>query len=121
MGEQDRDSWKRKFNKLAPLAAVVAGLLTVLTSFFLEHPTGWYVTLGVGVIVILVGFWYADHPIFTSTRRHTALRAEVDQFILLVRELNAAAARGSQKNVQRVKAAMLESVERMEGVAGKEN
>ncbi len=121
MGEQGRGSWKRRFNRYAPLAAVAVGLIIVLSSLLVEHPTAWYVTIGAGVVVVLVGFWYAGHPIFTTTRVYTALRAEVDQFIGLVRDLNSAAVSGFQEDRERVKAAMLESVQRMDEVAGKEN
>ena len=121
MGEQGRGSWKRRFNRYAPLAAVAVGLIIVLSSLLVEDLTRWYMTVGAGVVVVLVGFWYAGHPIFTSTRRYTALRSEVDRFIGLVRELNSADASGFQGERERVKAAMLESVQRMDEVAGKEN
>ncbi len=121
MGEQGRGSRKRRFNKYAPLAAVAVGLIIVLSSLLVEDLTRWYMTVGAGVVVVLVGFWYAGHPIFTSTRRYTALRAEVNQFIALVRDLNSAAVSGLQAERERVKAAMLESVQRMDEVAGKEN
>ncbi len=121
MGEQGRGSWKRSFNTYAPLAAVAVGLIIVLSSLLVENMTAWYATVGAGVVVVLVGFWYAAHPIFTSTRVYTALRAEVNQFIGLVRNLNSAAVSGSQEERERVKAAMLASVERMAELAGKRN
>lgn len=121
MGEQGRGSWKRRFNTYAPVAAVAVGLMILLSSLLVENLIGWSMTVGAGVLVILVGFWYAVHPIFTSTRRYTALRAEVNQFIGLVRDLNSAAVSGSQEEGERVKAAMLASVERMAELAGKRN
>ncbi len=121
MDEQGRGSWKRRFNMYAPLAAVAVGLIIVLSSLLVENMTAWYATVGAGVVVVLVGFWYAAHPIFTSTRVYTALRAEVNQFISLVRDLNSAAVSGFQGERERVKAAMLESVQRMDEVADKEN
>lgn len=112
--------WRNRFNRYVPLAVVIVGLIVVLSSFFLvENRTAWYAAIGVGIVLVLIGFWYAAHPVFTSGRRFSALRAEVDDFIKLVRQLNAAAASGSEGEVERVKAEMLESVDRMESLAGK--
>ncbi len=55
MGEQGRGSWKRSFNTYAPLAAVAVGLIIVLSSLLVENMTAWYVTVGAGVVVVLVG------------------------------------------------------------------
>ncbi len=84
--------------------------------------------VGLGMVVIELGVWKAAHRFLPTGRQYLALRAENDQFLGLVRELNAAALavrqNGSQAHEQafeEVRDAMRQSVERMAEVAGKTN
>ncbi|MCH7491261.1 MAG: hypothetical protein IID05_11270 [Gemmatimonadetes bacterium] len=77
--------------------------------------------VAVGIFSLLMGVWYAAHPYLKSERRYVRLRAEVDGFIGLVRQLNAAACAGQPERVQGLTAEMHESVERMRDLAGKED
>ncbi len=123
MGRKGRSSWRRQFTRYGSLAAVIAGLILVLRSFFIgdNASAAWYATVIAGFVLILAGYWYAAHPFLTSERRFLALRAEIDRFIDLARRLNSAAtASEAQDEFERAKSAMLESVERMEKLAGKE-
>ncbi len=72
--------------------------------------------------------WKAAHRVLPTGRRYLALRAESDQFLQLVRELNTAALAVSRDDSQahkqafeEVRGAMRKSVERMVAVAGKTN
>ncbi len=122
MGQKGRSSWRRQFTRYGSLAAVIAGLMLVLRSFYIgDTPSAWYTTVIAGFVLILGGYWYAAHPFLTSERRFGALRAEINRFIDLARRLNSAAtASEAQDEFERVKSAMLESVERMEKLTRKE-
>ncbi len=88
---------------------------------FLQDLLWWYVTVAVGLIIALTGFIYGVYPFLTSERQFPALREEVDGFIELVRQLNAAAISRSGSELERVKSEMVASVERMAELAGKPN
>jgi hypothetical protein len=122
MGDQSQTNWRRTINKYIGLATAVVGMGIVLSSFlFLRNPPLWYATVMVGLIIVMGGFLYGAHPFLTSERRYFALREEVDRFIDLVRKLNeAAVAKDTSGEFDRVKSAMLNSVERMADLAGKE-
>ncbi len=71
---------------------------------------------------MLAGYLYGSYPFLTSERRYTALRAEVDNFIKLVRQLNRTAIGiGGGPELDEVTTAMRESLERIEKLAGKES
>jgi hypothetical protein len=118
----DKGNWRRIINKYVGLITAIGGMAIVLSSFlFLRNLFVWYATIMVGLLIVLAGFLYGAHPFLTSERRYFALREEVDRFIGLVRQLNAAAtAEGADDEFERVKSAMLKSVERMADTAGKE-
>lgn len=121
MGEKSGADWRRRFNRLAPLVTAALGMLVIASSMGVRNLTLWYLTIIAGLLLILGGFWYAANPILTSERRFHALRAEVDDFITLVRRLNAAATQPeARQEFEKVKADMMASVERMARLAGKE-
>jgi hypothetical protein len=115
-------SWRRVFNRHIGLGTAGLGTLIVLSSFlFLDNLFAWYATVMLGLLVVMAGFLYAAYPVLTSERRFLALRAEVDNFVFLVRQLNSAATpRSGEAPLEEVKSAMIESVERMAALAGKE-
>jgi hypothetical protein len=118
-----KGNWRRVFNRHVGLGTAILGTLIVLSSFlFLDNPFAWYATVMVGLLVVMAGFLYAAYPVLTSERRFLALRDEVDNFMFLVRQLNnAATARSGDAALEEVKSAMIESVERMAALAGKED
>lgn len=123
MSEKGRGSWRRTFNRYVGLVAAIVGLSIVIASFFLVGNLSlWYLTVMAGLLLAMGGFLYGAHPFLTSERRFSGLRHEVDRFIGLVRELNAAARpAGSPEALERVKREMLRSVERMAELAGRED
>ena len=122
MVETSRSTWRRTINRYAFLVTAIAGLIIVASSFFfVEDVSKWYATVLLGLVFVLGGAWYGTHPFMTSERRYLVLRAELDRFVQLVRQLNRAALDPeAEAELQRVKSAMLESVERMAESAGKE-
>ncbi|RMH21880.1 MAG: hypothetical protein D6701_01920 [Gemmatimonadetes bacterium] len=79
-----------------------------------------------GVLMIEAGVWGLTAQVLPNERRYTALRAEVDGFIDLVRELNAAATddAGAAERSPRFEAALAKmhaSVDRMAELAGQED
>ncbi len=84
--------------------------------------------VGAGMLMIELGVWQFGHKVLPNERKYAALRAELDQFIELVRELNAAALAVKQHDspqtrqaLQHVQQAMQQVVGRMAAVAGKTN
>lgn len=80
-----------------------------------------------GVLLIEAGVWKLANPILPSERRYTELRGEVDHFVDLVREMNAAAVEARQSDsddrwddYQDLLSTLHESVDRMGQLAGKE-
>ena len=78
----------------------------------------------IGVFLIEAGVWKLAHPLLPNERKFAALRSEVDDFIDLVRRLNAAALQVQAGDVTAearfdgTRLAMLESVDRMTAFAG---
>ncbi len=106
-----------------PLAAVVVGLILILSNLAIAAAsTGLTARVIGGIALVIAGYLYGSHPFLTSERRHTALRSEVDHFIKLVRKLNRTAiAIGGGPEFDEVTTAMRECLERIEELAGKES
>ncbi len=122
MEEKSSRSWRRTVNRFAGPVAAVVGVLVVISSFlFMGDLFVWYGMVMAGLFIVLVGFLYGAYPLLTNERRYYALRREVYAFINLVRKLNAAAESNSASEVDRVKGEMLNSVDRMAELAGKED
>jgi hypothetical protein len=121
MSEKSPGSFRRWFNRYVALATAIVGTLIIMSSFlFSENPLAWYAAVIIGLEILLIGSWYASNPILTSERRYPGLRDEVDRFTALVRRLNRVAATSRPAEELQQRAAMLESVERMVELAGKE-
>ena len=122
MNRQAMASWRRAFNRYVPLFTVFIGLILILSSLaVVGDRTGFYARVIIGIVLVMAGFLYASHPFMTSERRHLALRDEVENFIQLVRQLNRTAISiGGGEEFDEVKAAMRESLARIEELAGKE-
>jgi hypothetical protein len=117
-------SVRRSVDQALPVAGIIMVLAAVL---FLWQNL--YLQLAVviaGIVLIEAGIWKLAHPLLPSQRKYRALRTEVDDFIDLVRRLNAAGvereagAPGAIDSVAAVKREMLVSVDRMVDYAGKE-
>ncbi len=59
----------------------------------------------------MLGIWYAAHPFVTNERTALLLRARVDDFIGLVRELYAAANRGDEEAIGSIRQRMADSID----------
>jgi len=105
----------RKVVRYLPLAGAVAGMLMILGSitFYFETDYGRIGGVTGGMLMLLAAIWYAANPFVKNQRRNLPLRAEVEQFIKLVRELTRAAANGLAEEIERTRSALHESIERM--------
>jgi len=114
-------SWRRRINRSAAPVATIIGILVVFAAaVFLEKDVVRVAMIAAGVLVMEAGVWYLANPIFTSERRYPALRGEVDNLVGLVRQLNRAAVDGvGRDEVERLKAAMHDSVDEMGRLADK--
>ncbi len=118
----NKPNFLRRAAKHLPVTAAILGMMLVFASvlfLYFEHPNARIIVVSIGMIVFLGGMWYAANPFIKNERRFLKLRAEVDRFIALVRDLSRAASAGDSEAGERVKAAMHESVERIGGLAGK--
>ena len=87
---------------------------------YFEHTITRVGVLSVGMLLLAASAWYSDKPYFKNKRRFLRLRAEIDSFIALARALNAAeCAQEPQGELDKLNAAMHESVDRMAQLAGK--
>ncbi len=124
MAIQSRPTWSRRLAYHLPFLVAVVGMTLVFAGVVSLYPRNTNVGIAVvaiGIFSLLMGVWYAAHPYFKSEWRYLRLRAEVDGFMGLVRQLNAAACAGQPERVQGLTAEMHESVERMRDLAGKED
>ncbi len=71
-----------------------------------------------GTLMVGAGTWRLGTRLLADRRVHIGLRSEVDEFIRLVRRLNAHALAGEIEEVDALRGQMKESVDRMAGLAG---
>ncbi len=70
-----------------------------------------------GIMINQIGVWGLANKLLPERRVFLQLRAEVDRFIGLVRNLNKQAVAGDEAEVESTKALMHDSIERMSAVA----
>ena len=104
------------------LGTVIVFLAVILLSD--QQLTLRIVIVLIGLLMIDAGIWKLTHPLLPNERRYTGLRKEVDDFIQVVRRLNAEALEAGQspagrETVQRTVREMHAAVDRMEQLAGK--
>lgn len=117
----------RRIRRTVEVGLPIAGVTLVLGAVLLL-PRNLMLQLGVvllGLVLIEAGVWNLASPVLPSERKYVALRREVDSFILLVRRLNRAtlalasdSSAANRAKLLEVRDEMLESVRRMEQVAG---
>jgi hypothetical protein len=108
--------------KRIPLAGSLIGMVLILGSIVFLTDSDFRRVGGAtgGILALLIAVWYSANPFFRNTRRYLLLRAEVVRFIGLARDLNAAVVSGaSAAEVERARARLHESVERVVAAAGK--
>ncbi len=117
-----KSTWRRTVNRYVPLVGVTIGLLLVLSGLAeVDANAELYMRVIIGIILVVAGYFYAQHPFLSSERRYSRLREEVDNFVGLVRKLNrTAVAIGGGPEFEEVTTAMRESVARIEELAGQE-
>ncbi len=119
----------RRIRKLLDIGLPIAGIVVVLAAVLgLAGDLPLQVTVVViGLLIIEAGVWKLADPLFRDERRYVGLRAAVEEFVVLVRQLNAAALErrhdpeAARRRVEQVRAAMLEAVDHMTFYAGRTN
>lgn len=121
MAGRPGSTWRRGFNRYAPLTMLLVGLILIVSNLAVTTPAlGNYATVIGGGLLVLAGYLYRSGPFLTSERKYTSLRDEVDNFIELVRQLNrTAVAIGGGPEFDEVTDALRESLKRIEELAGK--
>lgn len=118
----------RSIRRSVDIALPIVGIVLVLGAVVFIW-WSMYLQLAVvvlGIFLIEAGIWKLAHPLLPSVRRYGALREEVDDFIYLVRRLNAAAvardtgADEGNTHVAAVRQEMIDAIDRMVGYAGRE-
>ncbi len=106
-----------------PVAAALVGATLVVASvvfFYVEDDLRRLLTVTLGLGILITSIWFAAHPFVRNSRRFMPLRAEVDGFIGLVRQLNTQVLeRAAPEDVANTKFQMHESVDRMVAEAAK--
>ncbi len=117
-------SARRKLMRYMPVILATAGMSIVYGAmaplYYIQGSSIRFITAALGILMLLVAMWFASNPFLTNERQYIALRAEVDRFIGLVRQLNNATVGGEAGEVERSKSEMHVSVDRMAELAGQE-
>ena len=82
---------KRRIRNLIQEWVPISGALVVFLALLFITDEDPYVRLAivlVGILIIEAGVWKLTTPLLPNDRKYLGLRAEVDDFILLVRALN---------------------------------
>jgi hypothetical protein len=99
-------------------ALVLGGVVIILLQTLMIAWTRFQVSIILaGIIINQIGVWGLAAKLLPDRRVNLELRAEVDRFIGLVRQLNAHAVTGDDPQVDSTKALMHESIDRMVSVA----
>jgi uncharacterized membrane protein YfbV (UPF0208 family) len=117
----------RTIRKVINTGLPIAGVVVILSAMLFVRELRVQIAVVVfGILLIEAGIWNLAQRVLPDERKYLALRVEGDQFIALIRNLNAAAlaqrANDTPENQQAfddVREAMHEAVERMADVAGK--
>ncbi len=117
----------RKLRKFIDNVLPICGVGIILGAvLFMRDMQGQVTVVVLGIFMIQIGVWKLSTQLLPSDRQYNALRIEGDQFLGLIRQLNAMAlavkAEEVPENLQAFEAAqeaMRQSVERMAKVAGK--
>jgi len=117
-----KSTWRRTVNRYVPIVGGAIGLLLVLSGLAeVDANAELYMRVIIGIILVVAGYFYAQHPFLSSERKYSRLREEVDTFVDLVRRLNrTAVAIGGGPEFDEVTTAMRESVARIEELARQE-
>ena len=117
----------RKLRKFIDNVLPVCGVGVILGAvLFMQEIRGQVTVVMLGIFMIQIGVWKLSTQFLPSDRQYNALRTEGDQFLGLIRQLNATAlavkAEDVPENLQAFEAAqeaMRQAVERMAKVAGR--
>jgi hypothetical protein len=122
-----RASFVRTLHKGLNICLPILGVVIILSAVLFVHGIREQLAIVVvGILFIEAGVWKLARQFLPNERKHLALRAEGDRFIVLIRHLNAAALAVKESNTpenlqafEEVQTEMHRAVQRMAEVAGK--
>jgi hypothetical protein len=122
-----RASFVRTLQKGLDICLPILGVVIILSAVLFVHGIREQLAIVVvGILFIEAGVWKLARQFLPNERKHLALRAEGDRFIVLIRHLNAAALAVKESNTpenlqafEEVQTEMHRAVQRMAEVAGK--
>lgn len=103
---------------LERLLAVGGLVIIALEIFAFDYAPLHVLLLGLGVLMIYVGTWRLTRG-FVSERANTVLRAEVNRFLVLVRQLYSGRSKGDSATMHETKSKLRESAEKIIQAASK--
>ncbi len=108
-------SLRRFLNVTLPMLGIVIILYALVV---IPEIVPQLVGIALGTTIILVGTWNLYHAFFPNERQNLALRQEVDEFLDMVRQLNAMSASrlSDPEAIEMLVEAMHASVDRMRTV-----
>ena len=120
--KRKRKAGPRTLASYIPATTATLGITLVIGSVVLLYGPNdlrrlVFVTLG--LVILVVGIWFAAHPFIKSSSHFMPLRREVEAFIDLVRLLNRQAQAGAREDIESTRARMYEAVDRMVAESGK--
>jgi len=127
VARKTKRSFLRTLRIVAKTSLPFVGVLTVVSAvFFLRELRLQMAVVVLGLLLVEGGIWQLAQTMLPSERKCHFLRAEVDRFLGLVRQLNATAcelkttpAAEKQLEFEGIRNAMREAVDRMADVASK--
>jgi hypothetical protein len=121
-----KTSGVRTLRQVMDIALPLAGTGIILGVALFRQELQGTAFIVLGVFLVEVGIWKLAHKLLPEQRKYHALRAQADQFLTLVRQLNTAALRVKENNtpenfqaVEEIRQKMQHMVDRMAAVAGK--
>ncbi|UCC75065.1 MAG: hypothetical protein JSV86_11110 [Gemmatimonadota bacterium] len=110
---------KSFFNRSTLNNALALGgvVIILLQTLMIAYERIEVATILAGIMINQIGVWGLATKLLPERRVYLELRAEVDRFIGLVRQLNSHAVSGDDDQVGSTKALMHESIDRMVSVA----
>ncbi len=124
---QPKKSLVRTLRMVLDTVVPFLGVVLILSTVLLVRELRLQIAIvAVGIMLIEIGVWKLASFVLPSERKYVALRAEVDQFITLVRQLNTAALAWHESGApeqlaefEAVQETMQQAVKQMAEVAGK--
>jgi hypothetical protein len=123
--EPSKASW-RTMRKSLDTTLPFLGTLVILGVTIIHRDLHNFIWVALGIVFIEMSLLRISHKLLPEKRRYNALRAQTNQFLVLVRQLNTAALHLKEEDtaenrhaVEEIRLRMLRKIDRLVEVAGK--